>query len=96
MSLKIEDTTFRQCWAYNSKGQRCEHPAAHPGNHVVSSEWSDAECVAPTTVTVAPVVTATAPSGTVTVTDPDSRTCVACGHRHKGGMCKCGCHEQIG
>ena len=94
--MKIEDTTYRQCWAYNSKSQRCEHPAGHPGNHIVSSEWTDSECVAPTMVTVAqPTITTTSGSVT-TVTTPDVSTCVACGHKHKSGECKCGCHTFIG
>lgn len=83
----------RQCWAYNRKQQRCEHPAGHPGNHVVSSEWSDDECVVPVAVSPPP-----APPQ-IPLPEPvemDAAKCVACGHKHKSGECKCGCHSFIG
>ena len=80
-----------QCWAYNTQGQRCEKPAAHTGNHGITSEWTDDECYSPIkhqlpTPTPAPPVLAA----------PINNVCVACQHRHKGGDCKCGCYEFIG
>ena len=80
---------IRQCWAFNFKGHRCEHPAGHPGNHVVTAEWTDEECYAPPTGAPTP---APAPAPATLVT----QKCVACQHMHKGGVCKCGCHEHIG
>lgn len=84
--------TIRQCWAHSKQGQRCEHPAGHPGNHVVSAEWSDDECAIPTVIPVAPSVT---PPPAPTLVEAPTK-CIACGHQHKSGPCKCGCHEFIG
>jgi len=81
----------RQCWAYNSKQQRCEHPAGHPGRHVVSSEWTDEECVIPVPVQIPPAIPPLPQPLEQTV-----NKCVACGHSHKGGTCKCNCMEFIG
>jgi hypothetical protein len=38
---------IRDCWAYNQQAQRCSQPAGHPGNHVISIEWSDEDCLDP-------------------------------------------------
>lgn len=91
---------IKQCWAYNIDGQRCEHPAGHPGNHVITAEWTDEECYSPIRHQL-PVQTATTlpTSGVTVVTETipeEPPACVACSHRHRGGQCKCGCHEHIG
>jgi hypothetical protein len=92
--------TIRQCWAYSADGARCEHPAGHPGNHLISKEWADDECFSPikhqlpksqpglpvTDTSVAASPTEPAPMG----------KCAACSHNHKSGPCKCGCYEHIG
>lgn len=83
--------TIRQCWAYNLKGQRCDHPAGHPGKHVVMDEWDDDECFNPIQKAAPAPPPPPAPIG-----DPTVGKCVACQHMHKGGVCKCGCHEHIG
>lgn len=84
--------TIRQCWAYNHRGQRCEHPAGHPGNHVITDEWSDDECFTPSKSTPQP----RQPIPMPIPEDIPVGKCVACSHTHKGGQCKCGCHEHIG
>lgn len=89
--LRSDMETIRQCWAYNHRGQRCEHPAGHPGNHVISDEWSDDDCFTPTSPAIKPVVPPPVP-----VAAPTAGKCVACSHAHKAGTCKCGCHEHIG
>lgn len=85
-----KEETIRQCWAYNKQGQRCEHPAGHPGNHVIMAEWTDDECAMPQAPVSAPVLPPPAPLETGPL------KCVACSHAHKGGECKCGCYEFIG
>ena len=85
---------IRQCWAFNRDGVRCEHPAGHPGKHVVMSEWDDSECFAPIRHQL-PEPKQLTPTLTETVTTQPTK-CIACGHQHKGGECKCGCYEFIG
>jgi len=89
-------TEVRQCWAYSTDGMRCEHPAGHPGSHIVEFTWDDDECAVPVQNPVQ--VPATPPSAPPQVPDLVATTvkCVACQHQHKGGPCKCGCHEFIG
>lgn len=85
---------IRQCWAFNRNGVRCEHPAGHPGKHVVTSEWGDDECFSPIK---GPVHTPKPlPAALEETVVTEATKCVACGHRHKGGECKCGCYEFIG
>jgi hypothetical protein len=84
------------CWAYNKSGNRCSLEAGHTGLHQIASTWSDDECFVPGSRPAPkpePVVTQS-----VTSEQPPSeaKPCVACGHRHKGGACKCGCHTHIG
>lgn len=87
-------TEIRQCWAYSADGVRCEHPAGHQGNHVITREWSDEECFEPITLKRSAVTVAPQP---VEPPAPVSLSrCAACGHSHSGGVCKCGCYEQIG
>lgn len=86
---------MNQCWAYNQTATRCTLEAGHDGLHMVASTWSDDECFNPT------ASRATKPAPTpVTVPEPteqqEAKSCVACGHKHKGGACKCGCHTHIG
>ena len=94
---------IRQCWAFHYEGLRCEHPAGHPGDHIVTQTWTDLECATPGEFPVperATLVTHIAqiteapmpePAPVVVVT-----SCIACSHKHKGGECKCGCYEHIG
>lgn len=84
--------TIKQCWAFHKDGARCEHPAGHPGNHVVSKEWEDKDCAIPGQGPVQ--VPVPQPPAEKLVSAPTK--CVACNHQHKGGGCKCGCHEFIG
>ena len=89
----------RQCWAFNIEGQRCEHPAGHPGNHVVMKEWGDDECYSPTAQQLPTVITTSNPTAntvSVTTVNPEVTKCVGCNHAHKSGPCKCGCYEFIG
>ena len=89
---------IRQCWAYSKDGVRCEHPAAHSGDHVVEKSWTDEECSDPTKLMTEPEPKKIDPSK---ISQSENRIetivkCVACGHAHKNGECKCGCHEFIG
>lgn len=86
--------TIRQCWAYNKDGQRCDHPAGHPGNHVVMAEWTDSECFSPIQHQLPAQPKPTIPAVPKPPAEPTK--CVACQHMHKGGECKCGCYEFIG
>lgn len=82
-------TDIRRCWAFHNDGMRCEHPAGHPGQHAVQRTWDDDECAIPGEIKTTPP-----PPPPPLVTEVVS--CVACGHKHKGGECKCGCREFIG
>lgn len=93
-------TEVRICWAYNADGQRCDHPAGHPGNHVVMKTWTDEECFSPIVHQLPnptqvhmnpPLSTKTAPAQLVL-----QENCVACGHKHRGKECGCNCYEFIG
>lgn len=82
----------RQCWAHNSKGDRCQKPPGHKGFHQISIRWEDSECLTPS---------GQPPQGRPLVevfaeAEQQPTRCIACGHLHKGGECKCGCHEHIG
>lgn len=86
--------TIRQCWAFNRAGNRCDHPAGHPGNHAIETTWTDAECAG------APLPQAQ-PALSVTDMSPPpvpvaTGKCVACSHAHRDGECKCGCYSFIG
>jgi len=81
----------KQCWAFHKDGARCEHPAGHPGKHVVSKEWDDSDCAIPGNPVQVPV-----PAPPMETLEEKAVTCIACKHSHKGGACKCGCHEFIG
>jgi hypothetical protein len=89
---------IRQCWAFHKHGSRCEHPAGHPGKHVVSKEWDDLDCATPGEFESQPATLVTEKS----VTEPQPvlqekpLKCVACNHAHRNAECKCGCHEFIG
>lgn len=91
-------TRVRQCWAFNKDGIRCEHPAGHPGDHVVMASWSDEECYAPGKPQPQPMMQMlpTIPVSTTPSTTVESSKCVGCNHSHRGGPCKCGCYEFIG
>ena len=84
---------IRTCWAFNKEGQRCEHPAGHTGNHIITAEWTDAECAIPTAQQVLSTPAAVYPPPPVLESQP--LKCVACNHKHSGGTCKCGCYEEI-
>jgi hypothetical protein len=88
--------TIRQCWAYNADGARCEHPAGHPGNHLISKEWGDDECFSPIRHQLSPPAPALPKTGMSEAPPPPPGKCVACSHSHKEGVCKCGCYEYIG
>lgn len=83
---------IRQCWAFHKDGVRCEHPAGHPGDHLIQKTWSDAECALPSVFEPAPQVVSPPPPPLVV----EVVSCVGCGHKHRGGPCKCGCYEFIG
>lgn len=86
---------IRTCWAFNKDGQRCEHPAGHTGNHIITAEWTDDECFSPIRHQL-PEVTAPAPASPAPpALESQPVKCVACGHKHSGGTCKCGCYEEI-
>ena len=87
---------IRQCWAFHKYGSRCEHPAGHAGKHMVSKEWDDLDCATPGEFESQPAPPVTEKSVTVPVLQEAPNKCVACGHAHRNGQCKCGCHEFIG
>lgn len=89
-------TEIRTCWAFNREGQRCEHPAGHPGNHVITAEWTDDECFSPIKHQLPDISTPVPVHPAPPVLESQPVKCVACNHQHKSGPCKCGCHEQIG
>lgn len=83
---------IKQCWAFHRDGERCEHPAGHPGDHAIQRTWTDAECATPGEFAPVPYVP-TARIAEPVITKPEP--CVACLHMHVGGDCKCGCYEHI-
>lgn len=83
---------IRQCWAFHKDGTRCDMPAGHNGDHAVERTWGDSECAIPGQDHVQKPVQVPVPQPLVEA----PVKCVACGHQHKGGACKCGCHEFIG
>ena len=89
-------TEVRQCWAYSVDGLRCEHPAGHPGKHIVTFEWGDEECAVPVQKPVQVPASAPPPPPQEPPLVAAPTKCVACQHHHKSGTCKCGCHEHIG
>jgi hypothetical protein len=40
-------TPIRPCFAYNLRGERCDMPGGHPGDHAITTTWTDDECYAP-------------------------------------------------
>jgi hypothetical protein len=82
----------RQCWAFHNDGTRCQLSADHDGDHAVERTWGDDECAIPTV----PMQRQPVPAPVATPLVEVTLKCVACGHQHKGGPCKCGCHEFIG
>lgn len=93
-----------QCWAYNKTGRRCEQRAGHVSRHSFTISWEDDECYNPVkepTPPPPPVLAAinsavNAVAAVVETEQPTPKKCVACSHMHRGGECKCGCHEHIG
>ena len=85
-------TNLARCWAYNRGSERCDKHAGHPGDHAITHTWTDSECFAPNQQ---PTPHIPAPPA-IPMTDNVPAKCVACQHQHKGGPCKCGCHEHIG
>jgi hypothetical protein len=85
---------LRNCFAYNQQGQRCDMPAGHPGDHAITTTWTDEECYAPYS---APVPTprvydgmASFPEGSLgpPPMPGDTDECLICDHRMHRGMCK--------
>jgi hypothetical protein len=87
-------TEIKQCWAFHRDGTRCDMPAGHNGDHMVERTWTDADCAIPGEAKPTVAYPAT-PQNPVPLVEAPAK-CVACGHQHKGGACKCGCHEFIG
>lgn len=82
-----------RCWAYGPTGQRCEQDAAHPGNHTVSTEWTDDECVTPEHFTMAKIVGETRSarpvpiieiSDAIDADEPGLDRCASCGWPEDG------------
>jgi hypothetical protein len=85
-----------QCFAYSPKQIRCELEGSHSGDHAVKSTWSDEECAVPSGPAASSLIRKPAenPEG-----EPEKRVvskCVACGHAHRDGDCKCGCQGFVG
>lgn len=102
---------IRNCWAISAALKvRCDMPAGHSGDHSITVSWDDNQCWSPETdePVALRVVQPDMMSGLVdnhvrepvrapAVEPPAAPAkCVACQHQHKGGACKCGCHEFIG
>lgn len=95
-----------RCWAYSRDKVRCALDAGHDEPHTVYITWRDDECYEPHTTihtlyTVTegepePPMTGTSPAPTLPDPMPTPTGCVACGHKHAGGECKCGCYDFIG
>jgi hypothetical protein len=84
-------TEIKQCWAFHRDGARCEHPAGHAGDHMIEKTWDDSECAMPGEIKSQPAI----PVLPQPLTEQPNK-CVACGHAHRNGECKCGCHSFIG
>jgi len=93
-----EKVVIKRCWAINSDMNRCEDVAAHAGNHSIIIEWEDSECFDPDSpvILTQPVPLSVVPKEPEKEEPVAPKGCVACGHKHKDGPCKCGCHEFIG
>lgn len=44
---QVEPRPIRTCFAFNVHGTRCDMPAGHPGDHAVTTTWTDEECFEP-------------------------------------------------
>lgn len=97
---------IKQCWAFHRDGDRCEHPAGHPGDHTTSTSWTDIECATPGEFGQPATAKTGILDGTEFISQTPEKTeelvsvpitnCVACNHKHKGGACRCGCYEFVG
>lgn len=85
-------TEIRTCWAISKDGERCGKRASHRGSHAITIEWEDEDCYTPK----ATPIPAMPPPPIAETAQADATVCVACGHRHSAGPCKCGCYEFIG
>jgi hypothetical protein len=85
---------IRQCWAHDSKGNRCQAKASHRGDHYLKISWTDSECVGAPLMKI--LVDEPIPYTLPEPVKVDEGSCVACHHRHRSGECKCGCKEYIG
>ena len=98
--VTVESAEIRQCWAFHYDGFRCEHPAGHTGDHIVTKTWNDLECATPGEFTPAHAALVTDIVHAIPMPEPEAAVvvagCVACGHKHRSSECKCGCYEFIG
>ena len=92
-----------RCWSYSPDGEhRCELDAGHEEDHTTYRIWKDEDSYQPDAPITFPIVGAPAPPVTDTSPPPlpdpmpTPAGCVACGHKHANGECRCGCYEQIG
>lgn len=87
-----------RCWAYNQEGTRCDKEAGHDERHASFIFWTDSECFTPgkPIETPAQIVERLVQQAPAIAAATEPSACVACKHMHKGGVCKCGCHEHIG
>lgn len=84
---------FRQCWAHDPQGNRCQARGGHKGDHYLKIIWPEEQSKGMPLIQVLaeepePIV--------VTLDDTPPAACVACRHNHRSGECKCGCKEFIG
>jgi hypothetical protein len=92
----MSNDTIRECHAYSQSGQKCSHPAGHPGDHAIIITWGDDECWTPGTEQVRPMASRAmgVADGLVPPQPVDepvyvpSGKCAICQHKHHPhGLC---------
>jgi hypothetical protein len=97
-------TEIRPCFAYNQNRLRCDMPGGHPGDHAITTTWTDEECYDPQQT----VIYGTGPTVVVggggayqngpPPMDGDSDECLICDHPMHRGMCpvgECECRNGV-